>query len=165
MAISNKTFNEIRVLELFRDIERAPKLKYGQVCYLETEFSESFEDGLMSQSENDICINGLTAQTERTGQQQQGILKCIQDLQGQVNRQQEQITSLMESVLKLCSPAGGQNVTNGQMFGNNANKGPPKCFQCGEPDHFKAQCPLAIFFSTNEDCHPPIFQPIIWRVF
>ena len=23
----------------------------------------------------------------------------------------------------------------------------------------------AIFFSANEDCHPPIFQPIIWRVF
>ena len=96
----------------------------------------------MSQSENDICINGLTAQTERTGQQQQVILKCIQDLQGQVTRQQEQITSLMESVLKLCSSAGGRNVTNGQKFGNNANRGPPKCFQCGEPGHFKDQCPL-----------------------
>ena len=91
-------------------------------------FQRVFENGLMSQSENDICINGLAAQTERTGQQQQGMLKCIQDLQGQVTRQQEQITSLKESVLKLCSSAGGRNVTNGQKFGNNANRGPPKCF-------------------------------------
>ena len=38
LANSNKTFNEIRglALELFRDIERAPKPKYGQVRYLET---------------------------------------------------------------------------------------------------------------------------------
>ena len=76
LANSNKTFNEIRdlALELFQDIERAPKPKYGQVRYLETEFLEGFEDGLMLQSENEICINGLTAQTERTGQQQQGNL-------------------------------------------------------------------------------------------
>ena len=25
--------------------------------------------------------------------------------------------------------------------------------------------PAGDFFSANEDCHPPIFQPIIWRVF
>ena len=31
--------------------------------------------------------------------------------------------------------------------------------------YFLSSGPDAICFPANEDCHPPIFQPIIWRVF
>ena len=143
-----KSFSEIRdlALEMFRDVERVPKVKTSHVRHVQSEFEQEFgEDVQPTLDQQEACVNGLATRTERGESkwqlQQDKMLKSIQDIQGQLAKQQEQITSLTGCVLKLCTSDRDSNGLVGKQT-RGVNRGPPRCFECKQLGHFRAQCPL-----------------------
>ena len=134
LAKPGQSFSEMRdsALELFRDIEKTPKMRKSQareVRVHDDEVSDENDPFIGVDHSESAGVLSAAAQSEskwqRVLQQQEEMLKCIQS-------QQEQLTKMMEHVLKLESP---------QQQGNQAAfKSRVICYFCKRPGHVKAKC-------------------------
>ena len=132
-------------LDLFRDIDR-PKIKRGHVHQVGTASARDSGDSdqrdpCEDEQVNNVVVDGVAARTPRGDQfqllvQQQGeMLKCLKDQQAQLMRQQTQLTTLLEHMLK---GSGGKQEGIGQG-GRRVI-----CFRCKRPGHVKANCRVRI---------------------
>ncbi|XP_038057836.1 uncharacterized protein LOC119729292 [Patiria miniata] len=143
LATPGQSFSALRdaALDLFRDIDR-PKVKRSQVRQVGVapfdDPDEENQGGLNCANDVvEVSVEGVAVRTPSGGQfqkvmqQQTEMMKCIRDQQEQILKQQEQLTTLMEHVIKGSDPKpfnvgqGGRRVV---------------CFRCKRPGHIKANC-------------------------
>ncbi len=144
LAKPGQSFSEMRdaALDLYRDIDK-PKVKRSQVRSVGVMPVDDIEKGEhgVSYCENDersaVMVDGVTAHVPNGGQfqqllqQQSEMLKCLKDQQEQMAKQHQQLTTLMEHVLK--GPGAKQK---------DAGQGARRviCYGCKHPGHIRANC-------------------------
>ena len=147
----SKSFIEIRdlALEMFRDVERTPKARATQVRHVRSDQVQgSVEDYESAEEIEEICVNKIGTQSEQGQQTQEKILKSIQEMQGQIAKQQGQIDSLVNKISQLHLPDRGGNVTTEQPP-SSLQREPVRCFRCKKLGHIKAQCRVKLPVSRN----------------
>ena len=144
LQLSNpsQSFNQFRdaALELFRDFEvTSARAKHSHVRQVEADcLIKDDNDTEVSCDTSGKAIDTLSAGTEHRFQPQQtDTLKCMREMQEQLNKQQEQITFLMQCLLRTQTAEQGRQQGKSQFPGRSV-----VCFKCKKPGHYKSQCHL-----------------------
>lgn len=147
LAKPGQNFGELRdaALDLFRDIDR-PKIKRTQVRQVGTVSAGDQGDcdyGVPCDDDKaNVVVEGVATRMPNKGdqfqvlvQQQGEMLKCLKDQQEQITKQQAQLTTLLEHMLK--GPGAKQEGISqgGRRI---------VCFRCKRPGHVKANCRVHI---------------------
>ena len=142
LSKSQQTFPELRdaALEIFRDLERAPKAKRAQTRQVVADCDEETRD-----QGSDVFVNSAmgskdpkhSTELQQMLQQQHQIIKCLQEQQAQLQKQQDQVLDLMKHLLRSQEP---KVVDKGEVVKPFGRK-QLVCFSCKKPGHFKSSCP------------------------
>ena len=148
LASPDQEFNQFRdtVLELFRDFDSASKTRHGQVRHVEAGCEHVGQNVEPDQDTN--CV-GISSKAEanvanvdaQLPQSQLELVKCVKDMQGQIQKQQEQIALLMQCMLSAQAPGQPASKVSGPE-GNSTSRPPIICFRCKRPGHYRSQCPF-----------------------
>ena len=129
-------------LEIFRDLERAPKARRAQTRQVVMDCDEETHD--LGPGSDVVVISAVQGkdpkprtELQQILQQQHQIVKCLQEQQAQLQKQQDQVVELMKLFLNSQGPRAG----NGNEFPRPFGKKQLFCFYCKQPGHFKSSCP------------------------